>query len=149
MKRQEGYDTKYWHRLANDYFNATASDEEERALKQFLTSSKADGQEWDEVKAVMGFATAGRALYRKRHRRRLATRMTAAAAIAILLLSVSIPALRNRGNICVTYMGGVEYTDNETALAQMHDALQGMSDAREQMSADAQLSEMFNMMNKE
>ena len=51
--------------------------------------------------------------------------------------------------MCVTYIGGVKYTDDETALAQMHDALQSMSDARDQMTTDAQLSEMFNMMNNE
>ena len=149
MKRQEGYDTKYWHKLAEDYFNAAASEEEERALRQFLASDKADGREWEEVKAVMGFAVAGRAMYRQKAKRRLISRMTAVAAVAILLLGISLPILKNRDNMCVTYIGGVKYTDDETALAQMHDALQSMSDARDQMTTDAQLSEMFNMMNNE
>ena len=97
----------------------------------------------------MGFAVAGRAMYRQKAKRRLISRMTAVAAVAILLLGISIPILKNRDNMCVTYIGGVKYTDDETALAQMHDALQSMSDARDQMTTDAQLSEMFNMMNNE
>ncbi len=149
MKQHEGYDMEYWHSLVEDYFNATAGDEEERALKQFLASGKAEGREWDEVKAVMGFAVTGHASYHRKGKRRLTARWTAAAAVAILLLSISIPILKNQNNRCVTYIGGVKYTDDETALAQMQYALQGMSDARDQMTADSQLSEMFNFMDNE
>ena len=149
MKRHEGYDIEYWRRLAEDYFNAAIGDEEERALKQFLASDKAKGREWDEVKAVMGFAVTGHAKYRRKEKRRLMSRWTAAVAVAILLLSVSVPVLKNQDNRCVTYIGGVKYTDDETALAQMQYAMQGMSDARDQMTADSQLSEMFNFIDNE
>ena len=49
-----------WLQLAEKYFEAETSDEEERQLKLFLCSAKAQDPAFDELKAVMGYLAVGK-----------------------------------------------------------------------------------------
>ena len=54
--------TGWWLQLAERYFDATITPDEEKALTQFLATEESDIPEFDEIKAVMGFIAAGRIL---------------------------------------------------------------------------------------
>lgn len=49
------HDLSYWEALAERYFLAETSEEEEARLRKFLCSSEAKDQRFDEVRATMSF----------------------------------------------------------------------------------------------
>ena len=58
-----------WKELARRYFEAETTEAEEEALARFLATPAAQGKEFDELRAVMGYAATGRALYGRRRTR--------------------------------------------------------------------------------
>lgn len=54
-----------WKELAARYFEAETTDAEEEALARFLVTPAAQGKEFDELRAVMGYVATGRAVHRK------------------------------------------------------------------------------------
>ena len=79
-------DIKQWLAIAEKYFDATATAEEEKALAAFLATEESDIPEFNEIKAVMGYLATARAIEKEHARkevsdsRRFAVRWTAAAA---------------------------------------------------------------------
>lgn len=59
-----------WLQLAEKYFEAETSDEEERQLKLFLCSAEAQDPAFDELKAVMGYLAVGKSRYRQQNEKR-------------------------------------------------------------------------------
>ena len=53
-----------WKELAERYFEAETTEAEEEALARFLATPAAQGKEFDELRAVMGYTVTGRAIYR-------------------------------------------------------------------------------------
>ena len=72
-------DNEYWKALAERFFEAGTSEEEERELRRFIASGLA-GSEFNDVRAVMGLAAVGARRY---HRRRRRTVFLSAAAAAV------------------------------------------------------------------
>lgn len=146
-------DKKYWLELAERYFEATATEEEEAALRRFLATDEAADGAFDEARAVAGFAAAGKSSRRRRTAARRRFRMAVAAAAAVVLVTV-LPGLLSgggdtaEGEVCVAYVGGVEYTDEAVVLAQARSTMDGMGRAAEEMSPEAQMREMFRLIDE-
>lgn len=145
------------------YFEATLSEEEETALKAFLVSPEGQAPEYDEVRAVMGFFAAGRAvrqvhqLGKRAHQPgrslsspkgrwfgRLTIRpwMKVAVIAASLALIVTLGvSLNNKENICVSFVDGKKVTDKEVVMNDVDNILADLLSDR--TGVEEQLNEFF------
>lgn len=142
MKPNE-IDIRYLHGLIDRYFDATASEAEERELRRLLVSTRLQSPEIEQARAVMGFYAVGRkAEPRRRRRLHLPTAATAAAAAAVVAVCVGANALfgpsgaTGDANQCVAYVGQTEITDSRRVMAMMQNELAEMGRASESVRAD-------------
>lgn len=159
MKRKRSHSTThephgkaYWRELAEKYFDAQTSVEEERALKGYIAGLPEEDTSMDDVKAVMGYFAAGRALSRttdmQKRKSRHIYRYWTAAACFLAALFIGAQAYYRHNNYCVAYMNGEKYTDREFVMQQMRSSMQdiGLNDNR-LPSAEEQLHDLFGSMN--
>ena len=154
MKKDE---LTYWLQLADRYFEATATDEEEQLLKRFLATKEADDPRFDEVRAVMGIFAAHRrqapVSTSVRSLRSAATRRWAwvgAAAAAVVAICFTVSEWANRPtDICVAYVNGVEITNRDEVLAMMHSSFEsvGMDDGTSVVADE--LGDLFASMDED
>ena len=95
-----------WKELARRYFEAETTEAEEEALARFLATPAAQVKEFDELRAVMGYAATGRALYGRRRTRGMRLRYYAAAAVAGLIVLTTAWQLTKSADVCVAYING-------------------------------------------
>lgn len=132
-------DNDYWKALAERFFEAGTSDEEERELRRFIASGLA-GSEFNDVKAVMGLAAVGARRYHRRRRRTIFLSAAAAAAV-VVMTAVSLAA--DGGNSCVAYINGTKHTDEAIVMAQMHSAMDEMAQQAQELSVERQMDDFF------
>ena len=137
-------DINYWRNLAERYFEAETTDTEETALRRFLASDAATA-EFDDLRAVMGFAVVGRRCTDRRRRRRRAIRWAAAAVIVAAAGTVPF-AITDRNEVFVAYVGGEKITDREEVVNQMHSAMAQVL-TNDECSFDSQMEDIFNTLN--
>ena len=139
--------------LIDGYFEGTLSEDEETALKVFLTSEEGQGPEYDEVRAVMGYFAAGRrfgspvadgedssASLRSAPYPAAKPLVAIAASMAIIItLGVSI---YNRNNVCVSFVGGQKITDKEVVMNDVDNILADLLSDRTDM--EELLNEFFD-----
>ena len=106
--------------IIDGYFEGTLSAEEEVQLKVFLASPEGQSSEYDEVRAVMGYFSVGKAINNRTRTRTadhpaLWRRVAAVAAGLALLISIGIN-IYNKENICVSFVGGQKVTDKEVVM---------------------------------
>ncbi|MBQ4519659.1 MAG: hypothetical protein II999_03495 [Bacteroidaceae bacterium] len=155
-------DYQYWKEMARRYFDAETTEAEERMLKRFAASPETDGAEWDELRAVMGYATVGKRLRRQaasitsiipfRPRRRW---IPAVAAASILLALVSVPTMKwltadesAEKDICIAYVNGHRVTDPTQVIQAMHHAMSHVQQVKPMTTVEEQLGSMFELMKK-
>ena len=155
-------DYQYWKEMARRYFDAETTEAEERMLKRFAASPETDGTEWDELRAVMGYATVGKRLRRQaasitsiipfRPRRRW---IPAVAAASILLALVSVPTMKwltadesAEKDICIAYVNGHRVTDPTQVIQAMHHAMSHVQQVKPMTTVEEQLGSMFELMKK-
>lgn len=155
-------DYLYWKEMARRYFDAETTEAEERMLKRFAASPETDGTEWDELRAVMGYATVGKRLRRQaasitsiipfRPRRRW---IPAVAAASILLALVSVPTMKwltadesAEKDICIAYVNGHRVTDPTQVIQAMHHAMSHVQQVKPMTTVEEQLGSMFELMKK-
>lgn len=131
-------DNDYWKALAERFFEAGTSEEEERDLRRFITSGLA-GSEFNDVRAVMGLAAVGARRYHRRRRRTVF--LSAAAAAAVVMTAVSLAA--NGGDSCVAYINGTKHTDEAIVMAQMHSTMDEMAQQAQELSVERQMDDFF------
>lgn len=129
-------DNDYWKALAERFFEAGTSEEEERELRRFIASGLA-GSEFNDVRAVMGLAAVGARRY---HRRRRRTVFLSAAA-AVVMTAVSLTA--DGGDSCVAYINGTKHTDEAIVMAQMHSTMDEMAQQAQELSVERQMDDFF------
>lgn len=146
----EGRTVNEWRKMIGRYFDAQTSDEEESALKRFLVSPEAAGREFDEARAVLGFATVGRRLCHARRRTALRRRITgySAAASVALVIAFSGWAVYSSRNQCVAYINGVKCTDEDVVMAEMRRSMQEMGATASSADIGATLGDMFETMDE-
>lgn len=133
-----------WKELAARYFEAETTDAEEEALARFLATPAAQGKEFDELRAVMGYVATGRAVYRKQRTRSIRLwYYAAAAAIAAILVMVTAWQWTERANVCVAYINGERCTDKEIVLAEALKSVQKVRHDSPEETLQGQLSDIF------
>lgn len=130
-------DNDYWKALAERFFEADTSEEEERELRRFIASGLA-GSEFNDVRAVMGLAAVGARRY---NRRRRTVFLSAAAAAAVVMTAVSLAA--DGGDSCVAYINGTKHTDEAIVMAQMHSTMDEMAQQAQELSVERQMDNFF------
>ena len=131
-------DNDYWKALAERFFEAGTSEEEERELRRFIASGLA-GSEFNDVRAVMGLAAVGARRYNRRRRRTVF--LSAAAAAAVVMTAVSLAA--DGGDSCVAYINGTKHTDEAIVMAQMHSTMDEMAQQAQELSVERQMDNFF------
>ena len=137
MAMNDYSDNDYWKALAERFFEAGTSEEEERELRRFITSGLA-GSEFNDVRAVMGLAAVGARRYNRRRRR---TVFLSAAAAAVVMTAVSLAA--DGGDSCVAYINGTKHTDEAIVMAQMHSTMDEMAQQAQELSVERQMDDFF------
>ena len=130
-------DNDYWKALAERFFEAGTSEEEERELRRFIASGLA-GSEFNDVRAVMGLAAVGARRYNRRRRR---TVFLSAAVVAVVMTAVSLAA--DGGDSCVAYINGTKHTDEAIVMAQMHSTMDEMAQQAQELSVERQMDDFF------
>lgn len=115
-------DNDYWKALAERFFEAGTSEEEERELRRFIASGLA-GSEFNDVRAVMGLSAA------------------AAVVVAVVMTAVSLAA--DGGDSCVAYINGTKHTDEAIVMAQMHSTMDEMAQQAQELSVERQMDDFF------
>lgn len=142
--------------LGERYFEALTTEEEEKALKQYIAfQTVADDPRFNELRAVMGFAAACSMEHRNAStlaksksvsykKFRPAVRWSVAAAITAIVLSSAWGTVAyKRHNECVAYINGQRTTDTELVMQAMEASMAKMqTDDGPEM--EAQLNDMFN-----
>lgn len=132
-------DNDYWKALAERFFEAGTSEEEERELRRFIASGLA-GSEFNDVRAVMGLAAVGARQYNRR-RRRTVFLSAAAAVVAVVMTAVSLAA--DGGDSCVAYINGTKHTDEAIVMAQMYSTMDEMAQQAQELSVERQMDDFF------
>lgn len=133
-----------WKELAARYFEAETTDAEEEALARFLATPEAQGKEFDELRAVMGYVATGRAVHRKQRTRSIRLRYyAAAAAVAAILIMVTAWQWTERANECVAYINGERCTDKEIVLAEALKSVEKVRHDSPEETLQGQLSDIF------
>ena len=134
----------YYLDLAERWFDALLTEDEERELKVFLAGT--DDPDFDEVKAVAGFFATGKAVKASvdAHRPPISLRFRWAAAVAVAasLALIAAIGLRHRQNDCYILAYGEKSTDSQAVLADMTATLAGLFEEGEDVGAE--LSDLFN-----
>ena len=130
--------------IIDGYFEGTLSAEEEVQLKVFLASPEGQSSEYDEVRAVMGYFSVGKAINNTTRRTAdhpaLWRRVAAVAAGLALLISIGINIYKKE-NICVSFVGGQKVTDKEVVMNDVDNILADLLADRVDM--DEQLVNIF------
>lgn len=137
MAMNDYSDNDYWKALAERFFEAGTSEEEERELRRFIASGQA-GSEFNDVRAVMGLAAVGARRYNRRRRR---TVFLSAAVVAVVMTAVSLAA--DGGDSCVAYINGTKHTDEAIVMAQMHSTMDEMAQQAQELSVERQMDDFF------
>lgn len=139
MAMNDYSDNDYWKALAERFFEADTSEEEERELRRFIASGLA-GSEFNDVRAVMGLAAVGARRYHRRRRRTVFLSAAAAAVVAVVMTAVSLAA---DGDSCVAYINGTKHTDEAIVMAQMHSTMDEMAQQAQELSVERQMDNFF------
>ena len=154
---KKNMEMEYWLALSEKYFDALTTDEEEKALAQFLASDAANSSAFNEIKAVMGYMSTGKSIAQKAKKRarrignaiQWASVAACTAAIAILGTSIALHATQaTPGNkdIYYAYIDGKEYTDEEFVMQHMLMTMNRMSDTSNNI-IEEQMGAMFRIGN--
>ena len=133
----------YYLDLAERWFDALLTEDEERELKAYLAGT--DDPDFDEVKAVAGFFATGKAVAAEKasvDARRRFLPWAATVAIAASLALVAAIGLHHRQNDCYILAYGEKSTDTQAALADMTATLAGLFEEGEDVGVE--LSDLFN-----
>ncbi|MCH5181382.1 MAG: hypothetical protein J1F06_02015 [Prevotellaceae bacterium] len=143
--------------LAQRYFAAETSAEDEARLARFLATREGQAACFDEVRAAMSFAAVGRQLARRdlnpkaggSRLRRTRLRSAAAAAAAVAACGLLIWAGRSvspaeiDAEACVAYVGGRKVTDREAVVQQMRRSMARVAGHEPAPGVEEQLGAMF------
>lgn len=132
-----------WKELANRYFEAETSDAEEEALVRFLATSAAQGKEFDELRAVMGYFVTGRSIHNRPHTRSVRMWYYVAAAVMGVIVLITTWQLTERTNVCVAYINGKRCTDKEIVFSEALKSVEKVRHRPPEETVEIQLSDLF------
>ena len=144
-------DKTYWKALEERYFEGLTSKEEERLLHQFLTTEMAQTEEFEELRAVMGFLAMGKAERKKKvvpHWRKPKVMKWSAAACLLILGGIGIYHLQPRTTY-IAYVDGHRTTNKIEVIAQMHSVMADINAETPTSTMEASMSDLLNTLNTE
>ncbi len=147
--KDKNMDKQDWLLLITKYFDAETTAEEELLLKRFLASNEASDEEFNEVKAVMGFCLVGKAHYQPIKRVSIIFSnqfkiIAAACAFFILFSSVSLWMIDRRENVCIAYINGKKCTDSDLVMQEVQRSLADIEPPESEMfDLEYQLKDIF------
>lgn len=134
--------------LAERYFEAQTSEEEERALACFAATPEAATPQFDELRAALSLAAFARrqrtAAVPKRRTLRPALRYAAVAAVACTVLAAAWMAPRPAPD-CVAYIHGQRTTNAEAVEAAMHRSLADIAAPLATETMEEQMAEALDV----
>ena len=133
--------------LAERYFEAQTSEEEERALACFAATPAAAAPQFDELRAALSLAAFARrrtAAVPKRRTLRPALRYAAVAAVACTVLAAAWMAPRPAPD-CVAYIHGQRTTNAEAVEAAMHRSLADIAAPLATETMEEQMAEALDV----
>ncbi|MGL5272939.1 MAG: hypothetical protein ACRC8J_05585 [Phocaeicola sp.] len=158
-KRIYGKSLMEWQKLADRYFDAQTTDQEEDLLKKFLATPEAKDAVFDEIKAVMGFFVVGKkyakeTLVIKTEAKRnfglhLYSNVVAAAVLACVVCVGSWYYVYQQQNICIAYINGIKCTDTEFIMEQMLSSMTLIEIDEVQEEMEIQLKELFSTLHED
>ena len=144
-------DKTYWKVLEERYFEGLTTKEEERLLRQFLSTEIAQTEDFDELRAVMGFLAMGKAERKKTviplWRSPKVMRWSVAACF-LLLAGIGVFHLMPRTTY-VAYVDGHRTTDKMEVIAQMHSVMADINADTPTSTMEASMSDLLNTLNTE
>lgn len=141
--------------LMERYFEAETSEQEEKVLKQFITSPAGASVQFNELRAVMGLAAFGKQMkhgqsqnlvskHRNRSYRTVTLLRWSVAAVLCIAFGVSLSVYNFRQeNQCIAYIHGQKITDSQQVIAAMHCSLADVGAPTETPSVETQLNDIF------
>ncbi|MBQ9711030.1 MAG: hypothetical protein IJV54_01915 [Bacteroidales bacterium] len=137
--------------MAERYFNAGLSEEEELLLKSFITHEGKDDPSFDEIRAVMGFFSvkkekwSSRSEYRSLFGRNVFTiARIAAAAAAIAAVIFILRPKKEAAMDYISYADGRKVTDTEKVMENMEEILGGIFSESSSADIDSILDNILN-----
>lgn len=154
--KAEKYTDQYWEMLIQRYFEAETTEAEEKELRSFLSTSPGLDSRYDEVRAVMGYLAVGCSLNKKKMARRPSRMIRTmrhvgvAASLALMIGFVSFywSDLISERESYVAYVDGNKITDRAIVSQLMQESFAGVGIGEAESDAEAQLLEMFTIINE-
>lgn len=154
--KPEKYTDQYWEMLIQRYFEAETTEAEENELRSFLSTSPGLDSRYDEVRVVMGYLAVGRSLNKKKMARRPSRMIRTmrhvgvAASLALMIGFVSFywSDLISERESYVAYVDGNKITDHAIVSQLMQESFAGVGIGEAESDAEAQLLEMFTIINE-
>ena len=144
-------DKTYWKALEERYFEGLTTKEEERLLRQFLTTEMAQTEDFEELRAVMGYLAVGKEVHKKKAvplwRSPEVVRWSAAACL-VILGGVGLLHLMPRTTY-VAYIDGRRTTNKMEVIAQMHSVMSDVNADTPTSEMEASMSNLLNTLNTE
>lgn len=148
-------DRQYWQTMAERYFDAQTTDEEELLLRQFAATT--DDPAFDELRAVLGYSAVARrqqpapALPHASARRHVGRYAAAVTALLVIGLVAARYLRRDAqpgasGDLCLAYVHGQMVSDEAQVMALMRSTTSGVIGTDEDMAME-QLRDMFDTLN--
>ena len=144
-------DKTYWKALEERYFEGLTTKEEERLLRQFLTTEMAQTEDFEELRAVMGYLAMGKAERKQKQNplwRSPKVMRWSVAACFLLFAGIGVYHLMPRTTY-VAYVDGRRTTDKMEVLAQMHGVMADINADTPTSTMEASMSDLLNTLNTE
>lgn len=144
-------DKTYWKALEKRYFEGVTTESEERLLRQFLTTKEAQSEDFEELRAVMGYLAMGKVEHKKKVIplwRRPALVKWSAAACFVLLAGIGVYHLMPHTTY-VAYIDGRRTTNKMEVIAQMHGVMANINADSPTSEMEASMSNLLNTLNTE
>lgn len=144
-------DKTYWKALEERYFEGLTTKEEERLLRQFLSTEMAQTEDFEELRAVMGYLAVGKEVHRKKvvplWRNSMVMKWSSAACF-LLLAGIGVYHLMPHTTY-VAYVDGHRTTNKIEVIAQMHSVMADINADTPTSTMVASMSDLLNTLNSE
>lgn len=160
METDKKNDIAKWLHIAEKYFDATATAEEEKALASFLVTEESNTPEFNDIKAVMGYLYTARVVEKKKITSKKRTdkgfvvRWMSAAAMIAIIACIGFTGNRilsgkqsETGELYIANINGTIYTDKDLVLDKMYKTMAMIGNTTRGNSVEEQLGSMFNIAN--
>lgn len=144
-------DKTYWKVLEQKYFEGISTKEEEQLLRQFLMTELGQTEEFEELRAVMGYLAMGKVAHPKKVVplwRHSEVRKWSAAACFLILSGVGLYHLMPRTTY-IAYVDGHRTTNKMEVIAQMHSVMADINAETPTDAMEASMSDLLNTLNTE